>query len=432
VARVEGRERSHTDLEFSDYIRYRASFGEIKAGIESWLREAVIAPFSYIGSVENGEFVAFGQGMVRMAEHGLEERINQVGQERAEADLEGVKLIETWLREVAKDGDVVCLLSPPGSEEEGFGANGQRRLSFTQFGVVKVEGAKREVRMVSIPEKEITISEHIMRINEVWGEYVGEWLRKVKKTDRGLVATPLFIPAMYVGDGLNQYAILQGRQGWQEIEQALENGLSIKEDQKAIKRRKSLINSIAWQVARFVEENNASRLNNIGLVARIVMAREAAGKYLGWEAEKLLAEYSEIESAMWFKKQYSSKTTLQQMGDWVLHGAQAIQAYQIISRLRQQLAVEYDVREMLMGSSCGGGGIGDLWEGNSLGRMVGQGNYLDNLASRALGINDNEKHSESETKMECVTCPFCHKTVDAILTSDKIKCPECKAEVSRS
>lgn len=81
-----------------------------------------------------------------------------------------------------------------------------------------------------------------------------------------------------------------------------------------------------------------------------------------------------------------------------------------------------------MGSSCGGGGIDDFMSG----RLEGRGNYLDLLANRAPGLQKEESTSESSTKMECVKCPFCHKTVDAILTSSKIKCPECKAEVSRS
>jgi hypothetical protein len=38
---------------------------------------------------------------------------------------------------------------------------------------------------------------------------------------------------------------------------------------------------------------------------------------------------------------------------------------------------------------------------------------------------------EVETQMKCVTCPFCHDTVDAIVTTNKIKCPKCKSEVSR-
>lgn len=39
-------------------------------------------------------------------------------------------------------------------------------------------------------------------------------------------------------------------------------------------------------------------------------------------------------------------------------------------------------------------------------------------------------YTESTTTMECVECPFCHKIVDAIVTSTKIKCPKCEAEVS--
>lgn len=34
-------------------------------------------------------------------------------------------------------------------------------------------------------------------------------------------------------------------------------------------------------------------------------------------------------------------------------------------------------------------------------------------------------------KMECVQCPFCHQTVDAIVTASKIKCPACGAEADR-
>ena len=37
----------------------------------------------------------------------------------------------------------------------------------------------------------------------------------------------------------------------------------------------------------------------------------------------------------------------------------------------------------------------------------------------------------STEKMKCVTCPFCNKTVDAIVTSTKIICPECGAKADR-
>lgn len=38
---------------------------------------------------------------------------------------------------------------------------------------------------------------------------------------------------------------------------------------------------------------------------------------------------------------------------------------------------------------------------------------------------------EESTVMNCVTCPFCKKIVDAIVTARTIKCPECKAEAKR-
>lgn len=428
VRSFEQHERSHTDIEFSDYLIYPGSLGEIRAGIESWLREALIAPFSYEGLIENGRFKAFGQDMVVMAEHGLAERVGEVGQARAEADLVGVDKIHKWLRDEAEDGDLLVLLSPPGTEREGFGANGERRLSFTQLGIASIQDSNRRIRMISIPEKEISIDSHIGRIEQIWKEPSFVWRSKVKRDDKGLVSTPLFIKQGDVKTGLEQYVRLQDKNGWNQLEEELENGLALKEDEYAMQRRKSLIDTIAWQVRRYIDEKDAPRLNNIGLVARIVMAREAAGKYLKWDYERLLNEYQEIENAMWFKKQYASKNIMAKAGEWVANGAEASQALRIIRRLQGQLREEGDVRDMLMGSSCGGGGIEDLMSG----RLGVQGNYLDVISNRASGLQKEESSSESTSKMECVKCPFCHKTVDAILTSDKIKCPECKAEVSRS
>lgn len=420
------RERTHTDIEFSDYLIYPGSFEEIRAGIESWLREALIAPFSYEGSIEDGRFKAFGQDMVVMAEHGLSERVGQVGMERAQADLIGVDRIHRWLRDEAMDGDLVVLLSPPGTKEEGFGAEGQRRLSFTQFGIVNIAEENRKVRMISIPEKEVSIESHIGRLEKIWQEPSFVWRSKVKRDDKGLVSTPLFIKRESVGNGLDEYCSLQGKDGWKAIENELQSGLALKEDIHAEQRRKSLIDTVAWQVRRYVDERNAARLNNIGLVARVVMAREATGKYLNWDSQRLLNEYEEIENAMWFKRQYGKKNIINKVENWVLHGAQASQAWRVIKKLQGQLSREADVQEMLLGSSCGGGGF----EGIISGRFGVVNSYLDSIANRALGIQKKESNSSSE-KMLCVTCPFCRQMVDADVTVDKISCPKCHKSASR-
>lgn len=49
-----------------------------------------------------------------------------------------------------------------------------------------------------------------------------------------------------------------------------------------------------------------------------------------------------------------------------------------------------------------------------------------------LRSTSGDSYVEGEVKeMKCVTCPFCKKLVDAIVTEAKIKCPKCKKEVSK-
>lgn len=72
----------------------------------------------------------------------------------------------------------------------------------------------------------------------------------------------------------------------------------------------------------------------------------------------------------------------------------------------------------------------------SLPGLEGVETYTSNLGyeTNMTELFANAYTNETTTTMECVECPFCHKIVDAIVTSTKIKCPnpECKAEVSRS
>lgn len=72
------------------------------------------------------------------------------------------------------------------------------------------------------------------------------------------------------------------------------------------------------------------------------------------------------------------------------------------------------------GGSCGAGDIGlkkDEWSDN-------------NIMSSLMGVNELET-SETTSKMECVTCPFCKRTVDAIVTASHIECPKCHEKVSK-
>ncbi|TXH00836.1 MAG: hypothetical protein E6R05_06445 [Candidatus Moraniibacteriota bacterium] len=426
---AERKERGHTDIEFSDYLKYPGSIEEIRAGVESWLREAVVAPFSYNAKIVGHRFTAFGQGMVEMAEHGIEEHKGRVGEKRAEADLIGIKSIEDWLNKEANDGDLIVLLSPPGTEAEGFGKHGQRRLSFTQFGFVTRQDGELLVRMISMPEKEIPLESQVSRVEQIWGNSIRAWLESVERSDRGLVSKPIFIRRTQVSDGVERYVKMMGKTDWQQVENELDKGLELQNDPESVDRRRSLIGTITWQVVRYVKERDASRLNNIGLAARYVMAREATGKYHSWTQQQINDEYEEVERALWIKKLVSNRSGVGIAVELLSHGIYSVMANKTLSRIQSELATEFDVQELLLGSSCGGGGFGALWEGGDLNRMGNMGSYMDNLASGAKA--KSETSTESST-MKCVKCPFCHETVDAIVTSDAIKCPSCKKEAKRS
>lgn len=46
-------------------------------------------------------------------------------------------------------------------------------------------------------------------------------------------------------------------------------------------------------------------------------------------------------------------------------------------------------------------------------------------------IDHDRIASENPNLMPCVTCPFCKRLVDAVLTPTTISCPECKTIVNR-
>ncbi|GAC1391712.1 MAG: hypothetical protein NVSMB46_05270 [Candidatus Saccharimonadales bacterium] len=58
----------------------------------------------------------------------------------------------------------------------------------------------------------------------------------------------------------------------------------------------------------------------------------------------------------------------------------------------------------------------------------GCGKTLGNGLTNNDSEDSLEKSGYGNKEMKCVVCPFCRKTVDAIVTPKKISCPECKSE----
>lgn len=430
--------RSLTDLQGSDYLRFPLPHEERVKHLESWLREALILPFSYSASIDKlGQFVSFGQKMVEINEHAVEVRKGQVGEERVKAEMEGVVRLEELFNQ-ADPGDLLFLFSPPGSTEEGFGSHDQRRLSFTYiFEVNEGKGDdKKSVRAIAIPSPEISPLIQMKQFSDV---FVKEEMTALTKRgndpiDRKLVATPILISKLVPEERvqkLDKYVRSYVGKSWEEIEETIDNGLKLQNDEHAEVRRKSLIESISWQIRRYVDEGNGLRLNNIGEATRVVLAREASGHYLNVEPEELLAEYQKTEGAMWMQLQYQLAGEEEQRRQARDYGAELFIAERHLRSIREALANDPGVAGILMGSSCGGGGLGGALDfiGDKYGELVTSRGHILELQLESLKENSGESTSSGE--MKCVTCPFCSQVVDAIVTSDKISCPSCGKSASR-
>jgi hypothetical protein len=396
----------------------------------------MILPFEYQAQIsKDAELVSFGQRLVEINEHAVEARRGQVGEARVKAEMKGVVRAEELLNQ-ASPGDLLFLFSPPGSEEEGFGADGQRRLSFTY--IFEVEEGQEEnkvnIRVIAIPRAEIPALVQIQQFVEIFGGEAATTLlsEEEQPLDRRLVSSPVLISGLShesKEEKLDKYLRVYTQKSWQELEEELERGLKLKNDEKAEPRRMALIQSVSWQIRRYVDERDSARLNNIGEAARVVLAREASGHFAGLTPEELLNEYERTEKAMWMQIQYQQASSEMKAKLEEEHGALLVASESHLRGIREAIMEDPNAKEILSGSACGGGGLGDALEGiggKFSGLVMGRGHLLEKQLESL-----KETSTTSSESMKCVKCPFCSELVDAIVTSEKIECPKCHKSASR-
>jgi hypothetical protein len=123
------------------------------------------------------------------------------------------------------------------------------------------------------------------------------------------------------------------------------------------------------------------------------------------EESGLLDDFVEI---MQYGTQREKQRALNIIQNWVIDMQKNQEEKTIFSNLRIDcIAHRYDHKPPEAKGSCPGSSSNALNKTNSVGSL-------------------------GEEKMDCVTCPFCKKTVDAILKGGKIICPECNASAERN
>lgn len=257
------------DLQFADYVSEQTSRTvnrrEVYEDLKSWFSEALVVPNDYDTNFENGKWVdRNGASLVSMSELALLEASGSVVEDRFRAELRGVEGLERIIAS-SRNGDVVLLMSPPGSAEEGFGRSG-RRLSYTYIGVVADGQDRRAVKMYAVPAAEIEPRSHF-HIFENLIEIPDDDIRRGDIDDRSLVSRPFILKRG--GGGFNKFARSMGYESFREL---------ISESEAINVRRIGLIEHTTDVILEAVEDRDLRKLRALNDVVRKVYALEASSQ----------------------------------------------------------------------------------------------------------------------------------------------------------
>lgn len=390
------------DLQFIDYTHGKSARklgrNEIFEDLKSWFAEALVVPNGYETTYENGQWVdRNGTSMVSMAELALFEAQGSKVEDRFRAELRGVERMEELIGE-AENGDVVLLMSPPGSVEEGFGKGG-RRLSFSYIGVVAKKLNGKKVTMYAVPEDEVLPREHLDKFVELLsrGDKVNV---KSELSDRFLVSEPFVLKRG--SGGFNKFA---KKLGYENFSQLISRSKAINE------RRVKLISHTTDVVQSAVENNEVEVLTSLNDVVRKVYALESAGQ---------LDDLNDHELIQMFNAYLSEVVEIMEMErSSYLAGVDAVPAvvidgnrYILVMEMQRRLVSSSYAREILSGGSCPTDqGLGLMLTFGRMGEFEGM-NLINPLVIQSplmLSIISGSVESSSgmNGEKQCYKCPKC-------------------------
>lgn len=401
--RVSGERERFTDVAPTLYVhaesrRIIENIEQIQEDLWTWWAEADLRPSPIRLFVRNNHLEdKYGNDLVLQAKAAGIIRKGRVEEERVDSEVDGV----TRLSQLLTERDGAIYISPPGNESEGFGAEGRRRLSFTY---IYHKGNGGRIHFLAVPELEKSAYDHLELIADlVEQDLEGEI------NDRSLVAHPFAIADEKSLDVLAQ------RLGYQNLLDLWKQALEAK---RLRGRAGNLIKHVSERIWGAYQNREKGQLEVLGDVFRGVVALLVSNG---------LADVSEIDE--YFDRKAEAMMGACGVDD--LGGVTGVLYQPYVEQMQEfywRMRNNEQAMEIMQGGSCPGDkGIGfgeEVWNRRD------ERSASNNVMLDVLGLPDRESREQSE-KMECVTCPFCKKTVDAIVTPTQIECPECHEKVSK-
>lgn len=301
-----------------------------------------------------------------------------------DADLRGIEFLEYQL---AGDGETIIYASPP-NPDIGF------TYGFLYVGQVeKINDKEKRLHMRAIRlDNEPTLIQYNTALSILTGKPVDF------KTPTEFVATPFVVE--HIPDV--------------DIHHVLRNVFNFQLDTEKQKLHKDIIESMQSYIHAF-----------IGLIKRAASSREIVPAF------HALENYA-IQLKEEFEKE-KTKTSVRRENSFS-YNTSYDKAYFADRRIPVPFGVfvkEHGHEPPKAGGSCGSSSSSkessDIFGNKSLFGSLSKDFSLNSKSS----LSESKSSSLSSDSMDCVTCPFCKETVDAIVTADKIECPKCHQTAAR-
>lgn len=387
-----------SDFEALDYLESERSEAEFAKDLETLLLEYLQKPSRYTAILGADRKLCDHNGLslVEMGEKAEEKYHASVRFERIHAETDGLRGLEDFYN-VMSSKDVVVLMMPPGTKEEGFG-----NVSMTNISIVSGEGKNTVVTTYTIPTRNLSITEHRKIVQNATKDAEVVTMPPDERTREDLILSshPMLIKDGVEKGVLDLLADGFGFDNFESLNIEVDKALEVKDDPVAESRRKGLLVYLAMQIVSFRNKRNRNGLLALGRTVRSVFALEAAGQFSKLDSMEMIAKFKGYMHGFMYKQELD-KSYPASMDMGIMANEPRIRELWELHRLIE--ASPY-AKEKLEGGSCGGGGWEDMFNSKYGGDMTDLRNP--SIMQDILGKSESSKEESYDFDHEgkCVVC----------------------------
>jgi len=407
-----------SDFEALDYLESERSEAEFFKDLETLLLEYLQKPSKYTALLsQDGRLTDHnGLSLVEMGEQAEKKYFGTIRYDRIHAETEGLRGLEYFYGQ-STEGDVVVLAMPPGTKEEGFG-----NVSMTNISIISQEGDHRVITTYTVPSRNLSIAAHQAILIKARENLDIETTTNndSRRPDLFMSSHAMKIVNGVGGGSLDRLAKELGFEDFDNLKEAVDEALEVKDNPKALSRRKGLLAYLSMQIVSFRNKQNREGLIGLGRTVRAVFALESANKFENLDEMEMIAEFKNYMHGFMHKqaldKSFGSTRTM----DTMRNNPQIAHLW----RLQALINSSPEARERLEASSCGGGGFEDMFNSKYGGDLTNLKNP--SILQDILGKSENSKDEKYDFDHEgkCVVC----KNDPRMLGPCGI-CKECDAKI---